>query len=175
MGYQKTIKITEDKLSAKYLSSSAFTDKEVEVSKLELITYCMQDHTNETNREVIKKIQWLVGLHFEMLRQRCLSEIRERVKKDGEMWFSGWEFSHTSDFDFFETVKNTVEHLVKLTVCVKTPDYFDEDEKFHSKWNEISEEIDAEEIIYDIVGHEFIEEYSGYNEEEDYDDGDDNG
>ena len=52
-----------------------------------------------------------------------------------------------------------IEQLCLLAYVVKTPDYFDDNDKFYDKVNAIKETLDVDELIYSIWNHMLKDDY----------------
>ena len=80
-----------------------------------------------------------------------------------ELWYCGWEFARPSSFDADELMKHYLEDFVIFTDVIKTPDYFENSEKFFDKVNELNEKLSGFiECYSDLCIHDIIDELDEY-------------
>jgi len=165
MGYQITFKPSQEKMDAyKPWKEESYNEEErntlLETVKRELIHYCLKP-TEDSVYLISKNIkQKLNGIMFFLKEQvKYDTYFRWKESDDKTVNFCGWEFSRDSDFSEEEIVKNAIENLSMLCDVVTTPDYFDKNEKFYTKWNHIKEEVDNfVDIYYDILEHNICDD-----------------
>lgn len=150
-----------------FKSSSKVSDRDIRDIKLEILLYCLKN-TEDSDRNAIQKL----GIHLDyfkyLLEDSVKKEKEKEFEKNKELYFRGWQYSHESDFNEDDLFKGTLEKLLVLKLAVPNADYYDEQEKFYEKWNEINRELDSfEELTYEIMNHKYIEKY-GDNKEESY-------
>lgn len=125
---------------------------------------CMQ---NIENDEVVKKIQSIkyhLSDYMNMVKNDILKSLKDRIDdNNGVICFCGWEYSsedRMTSLTFDELLNIKYENLALLSVVVKTPDYFTDNEMFYEKVNAINEELnDIEEEIYNIISQDFVNTY----------------
>ena len=170
MGYEKSFVPTEEAMEELEKNVSRASDA-FNSFKIELKTYCMLDHTKETLSDVISKIRYyLFGLKYDV-RSECYKIAVEQYKEHGEVWFCGWEYSHSEpDSDYDEVFDYVLEKLVTLSCVVKTSDWFDESEKFYEKLHEINSAIEyfCDEMTT-IINYEIMEKLKDYEEKDEAD------
>ena len=161
MGFQANInKITEldERFKPSFYSHSTpeeIQDK-IQEQKLDIISACMNPESiRYTNLKLMCRI--LVSL----IEDEEKAIIVRRVEKhDGKLWYCGWEYAKEySDFDKDSILDRMVEDLIILNRVVKTPDYFDESEKFFEKLQHLKDALDIDELIQDIIRHKLIRFY----------------
>ena len=113
--------------------------------KVELRTYCMYDHDISDIRPVMEHIKFLLNsMKFDIM-SICHEYAVERYEEDEDktIWYCGWKYSHQEcESDEESTMNYAVENLVNLSCVVKTPDWFDENEKFCDKLREVDDIIE---------------------------------
>lgn len=163
MGYEVSL-IKPQELDSKFKSTFHYSDKEleeeIESAKLELIIYCMQSH--EVPK--IKDLRFRINMLILLLEEQSKKNIEHMMSPDNEeeAWLCGWQYSKECDFTKEDIINMLLKDLTILAYLVKTPDYFEEREKFYEKLNQIEEalsEIDSN--ISEIMNHELIALYKG--------------
>jgi len=170
MGYEKSFTPTEEAVDKLKQNVSKLYDS-YDSFKIELKTYCMLDHSTEKISDVLFKIKYyLTGLKYDV-RSECYRISVEQHKEYGYVWFCGWEHSHLApESDYDEVLDYVLEKLVFLTCVVKTPDWFDDSEKFYEKLNEIDSIIDyfCDEVTT-IIDYEIMDMLKDYEDKEEED------
>lgn len=175
MGFERVFKGIPIELDGEFVSIYKDEDKcksQITDIKNELIVYCMQDHTEDGVNNVIKHITWDLKMLVSCIEDLEKIWINQRNKSEnGDIWFCGWEFEQRNDYkgeenreeayDWIFTSK--VRELALLSMVVKTPDYFDDCEKFFEKMRRIEECLDFDDVISDYITHRFICKYIDYD------------
>ena len=174
MGYQITFLPTEEKMNTyKPWNDRAVNYEEaIKNTKRELISYCLKDHADEDTRKIATNI----GFQLRMLtssielNEKFVAYKRWKEDDEHELWYCGWQFSHPCEFDKDSILERTIDELTILADVVKTPDYFEDIEKFDRKRTEIIEQLDdfaetmSDAAIYDII--EDLKEFEEKDDEE---------
>lgn len=161
MGFQANInKITEldERFKPSFYSNSTpeeIQDK-IQEQKLDIISACM-------NPESIRytSLKLMCRILVSLIEDEEKAIIVKRVEEDdGKLWYCGWEYAKEySEFDKDSILNRMIEDLIILNRVVKTPDYFDESEKFFEKLQHLKDALDIDELIQDIIRHELIRFY----------------
>ena len=161
MSYEVTFRLKSEEIDPKFkpiCSKSTLTELQemVDDERMNLLLYCLSSdsETNEYNR--VRDMRFRVRRYVMTLEDYDKASIIGNIEKDGETWFRGYGMANSySDYDKTETINALVENLLILKYVVPTPNYFDESEKWYEKRNEISEQLEIGDAIWDIVAHEF--------------------
>ena len=174
MGYQITFLPTEEKMNTyKPWNDRAVNYEEViKNTKRELISYCLKDHTDEDTRKIATNIGFQLRMLISSieLNEKFIAYKRWKEDDEHELWYCGWQFSHPCEFDKDSILERTIDELTILADVVKTPDYFEDIEKFDRKRTEIIEQLDdfaetmSDAAIYDII--EDLKEFEKKYDEE---------
>lgn len=173
MGYYVTYNLKEENLNEKYKKSPTYgiaMFSEPKIIKLELLAYCMMDHSDKTIKEIICEINTNVKHLFNVLVKRYREEIYDTIKADGQITFSGWEYAEVdedAEHEIDTLSEYVIEELILLATVVKTPNYFDESEMFCEKINSINQLLDIEDCIQRNVNKQFMSEHEEYKESTD--------
>lgn len=171
MGYQITFLPTEEKMNTyKPWNDRAVNYEEaIKNTKRELISYCLKDHADEDTRKIATNIGFQLRMLISSieLNEKFVAYKRWKEDDEHELWYCGWQFSHPCEFDKDSILERTIDELTILADVVKTPDYFEDIEKFDRKRTEIIEQLDdfaetmSDAAIYDIIEdlREFEEKY----------------
>lgn len=131
-----------DKLQQKAKRARSYNNDSTEI---ELRTYCMLDHTNDKIGEVIEKIRLLLNmLSYDAISMSYKYAV-DRYEEDGdhEVYFCGYEYSRTyPETTIGESYRHVLPKLVTLCCAVKTPDWYEDSEKFYDKEYEIDSLIE---------------------------------
>jgi len=132
-----------EQIESRAKSSSYFGFKSTDI---ELRTYCLLEHPQDKISEAINHIWFLLNsIKFDVEKTSYSYAVSSYKDSDDEtITFCGRDHdgSTYNDRDIEETIKYVIEKLITLTFVVKTPDWFDEGEKFGEKATEISETIE---------------------------------
>jgi len=153
MSYYRTFMPTEEAVDElrKYIYKNRSYD--LDSMKIELRTYCMSEHNIDDIHPIIEHIRFILnGMKFD-IQSMCYKYAVETYEKDEDktIWYCGWKYSHSEcESDEESTTRHTIENLVNLACIVKTPDWFDDNEKFYDKLKEIDEIIEyyVDDISY---------------------------
>jgi len=110
----------------------------------------------ETEIRTIKfNFKWL----YELVKQEMFQYAVARYESDKEIWYCGWNYSHDEcEWNLDDLIENDTSRLMIIRELVRTPDWFEESEKFYEKWNEIEETINGfVELCEDIAIYEIME------------------
>lgn len=171
MGFQRILKNVPLPLDTSFKPIYDNMDKINDVindEKSIIITYCMQDHTNDDISQVLKYIKNHFTLYINFLEEREKLELQEKANTDDdEIWFYGWEFVNSNDYkvedddsDFFAS---KIQELLILAKVVKTPDYLENREGFWNKINDIDDCLDLSFTIQENMTRKFIVFYKDYD------------
>ena len=113
---------------------------------IELRTYCLLEHPQDKINEAISHIWMLLNsIKYDTEALSYSYAVSNYKDSDDEtITFMGRNHDGSSynDREIEETIKYVIEKLITLTFVVKTPDWFDEGEKFCEKATEINETIE---------------------------------
>lgn len=116
-------------------------------SYLKLRSYCLKEH-DDTDK-IITELRWMLQMYVYTLRTSCEKYIYEQWERDQEIeMVLPYDASEKYD-DEEQLINHILDKLVLFSDVVKTPDYFNEHEKFYDKLNELDEELDwvKDEIV----------------------------
>ena len=177
MGFQITFVPPEEKMvTYKPWNENMVNYQEaIKNTKRELISYCLKNHDNDDTR----KIATTIGFNLRMLissielDEKFSAYKRWKEDADHELWYCGWQFSHECEIDKEGILEQTIDELTILADVVKTPDYFEDIDKFTRKREDIIEQLDDFEytmrdfVVYGIIDElrEFEKKYDDEEEE----------
>ena len=170
MSYYKVFKPTKEAMEKYNVSCS---EKLADVNKLKAVVYCMTAGEKDNVCNVYCELESaLKGIDL-CTKLDVYKRIYDQFNNEGNVWFCGWEYARESPYDKEEIIKRTIEELAYLKMVVKTPDYFDENEKFIKKKNDI-EDILAGFVctMTECCNFEIIEDLKPYIELKPYLDAD---
>lgn len=131
-----------DKLQQKAERARLYNSDSTEI---EIRTYCMLDHSNDKISEVIEKIRFMLNrLSYDAI-SMSYKYAMDRYEEDKyhEVCFYGYEYSHTyPETTIEESYKYVLSKLVTMCCVVKTPDWYEDSEKFYDKEHEIGSLIE---------------------------------
>jgi len=170
MGYERSFVPAEEAIEEFRRNVSHLSDA-CDNFKIELKTYCMLDHSEDKMSDVLFKIKYyLNGIRYDT-RSECYRIAVEQYEEHGSVWFCGWEHAHEApDCDYNDVFRYAMEKLVILACVVKTPDWFDESEKFYEKLNEIDSVIEyfCDEVTT-VIDYEIMDKLKDYEEKDEAD------
>lgn len=159
MSYSITLKPPKEEVD-KYQQTSSFTPK-TEWS-LELLVYCLKNHEENTSTKIGLIKTYLSGW-YNMLEKNIKNTVYNDYTTDNEITFYGWEFSRGASNVKEELITNTLEDLIILTDVIDTPDYFETQQKFYDKLNDIKDKLTYfEEEATNIIKHDIIDDLREY-------------
>lgn len=177
MGFQITFVPSEEKMTV-YKPWNENTVNYVEAiknSKREIISYCLKNHDNDDTRKIATNIGFNLRMLISSIELDEKYSAYKRWKEDAdhELWYCGWQFSHECEIDKEGILEQTIDELTILADVVKTPDYFEDIDKFTRKREEIIEQLDDFEytmrdlVVYGIIDdlREFEKKYDDEDEE----------
>lgn len=171
MGYQVTFAPTEEKMNQYRPHNEKCSESMVDNYKYELISLCMKNKDSSTY-QTIKQIKYLLECIYKMVErdEKESAYFRWKEDEDHQLWYCGWEFAQDTSLNKEDVINNTTEKLFILANLVETPDYFEAQENFNTKYQDVSEDVNGFiECVSDIVIHDIINELDEFrlkNEED---------
>lgn len=168
MSYYAIFKAPKEKVETlKYNSKNeSLLNENIHKTKMELLVVCMKDNSEIDSHQLYNQIVfYLDSLKFLVEKQTKNATYNQYINdENGEFWFCGWEYAGTyTGIELDKAKEYALESLLILSKIVKTPDYFEESEKFTEKVKEINSEID---FFIDTVSRktdfQIMEEFSEY-------------
>ena len=161
-----------DKLEQKARRANSYNSDSTEI---ELKTYCMLDHSNDKIHDVIEHLRLLLSMlsydAISMSYKYAADGYRE--DEDNRIVFCGRQYSHECPgTSIEESYKYVLPKLVSMCCVVKTPDWYEESDKFYDKQNEIDSLIEyfvdasSENGDYEII--DMIKEWESKSESDMY-------
>ena len=168
MSYYKTFKPTKEAME-KYNVSN--TMRFGNFNKLQMIVYCMTSDEKDSVYNAYFEFERLLKGLDTSIKNDVYENVYKQFEQEGKVWFCGWQYSRECDYDKEEVIRRTMEQLTELKMIVKTPDYFDENEKFIQKKNDIEEIlIGFEEVLTECWQFEVIKDLEQYIDKSETDD-----
>lgn len=163
MSYYKTFVPPKEAMDKYKASVVDFSD----LIRLQTITSCMEktekDNIYNAYAELKKNLE---SIDF-AVKNEVFKNVYEQYEKEGKVWFCGWQYSHDNYLDKEDIMAHTLKQLAVLKMVVKTPDYFDEREKFDKKLYDVEEIIDdLKDALHDCWIYKVIEDLEPYAEKE---------
>lgn len=171
MSYYRTFSPSEEKMEELRKIARKSLHNDLEDMKIELQMYCLLEHNPNDISNVIKHIRFTLNCMKWLIREECYGYAVNRydTEEDKSVWYCGWKYSHGEcEVEVDKVTNMVVENLVRLAVVVKSPDWFDDNEKFYEKIRSISDDLD--------YFHDEMSEYYDYevmNELKEFEDKDD--
>ena len=181
MGFQITFVPPEEKMVTykPWNENMVNYEEAIKNTKRELISYCLKNHDNDDTR----KIATAIGFNLRKLissielDEKFSAYKRWKEDADHELWYCGWQFSHECEINKEGILEQTIDELTILADVVKTPDYFEDIDKFTRKRENIIEQLDDFEytmrdfVVYGIIDElrEFEKKYDDEEEENNVD------
>ena len=178
MGFQITFVPSEEKMTVykPWNENTVNYGEAIKNSKREIISYCLKNHDNDDTRKIATNIGFNLRMLISSIELDEKYSAYKRWKEDAdhELWYCGWQFSHECEIDKEGILEQTIDELTILADVVKTPDYFEDIDKFTRKREEIIEQLDDFEytmrdlVVYGIIDdlREFEKKYDDEDEEE---------
>lgn len=144
MSYQVTFAPTEEKM--KEYNTYHVSDEEMQTiidsEKRLLIITCMKESIDDFSTIIVLKNH--IDQIYSLIENHTKSMTYQRWKNDTnhKVYFTGWHLANDSYISKDECIKMLLDKLFLLACIVKTPDYFDDREKFYAKLSSIGESID---------------------------------
>lgn len=161
-----------DKLEQKAIRANSYNSDSTEI---ELRTYCMLDHSNDKIHDVIEHLRLLLSmLSYDAISMSYKYAVgRYREDEGNRIEFCGRQYSHACpETSIEESYKYVLPKLVSMCCVVKTPDWYEENEKFYDKQNEIDSlivyfiDVSSENGNYEII--DMIKEWESKSESDMY-------
>ena len=170
MGYQITYTLKEEELSSEFKpfyknKNINELNNQIEAIKLELKLEALLS-TSETLAKTIDSIQYKVRQYIFLLEDLAKHYIYDAIKTEGFVYFCGWQYSQDPEYEKNTIIKNITENICIQKLVVPTKDYFDNDEEFSRKCNEIDCILDYQEIVLEMVYSDFKKKYYEKSDEE---------
>lgn len=165
MGYDASYKIVEE-LDSKFKSIFGKTSqRELNKYKNIVVGVCMlvKDLDIIGLSKLYDNISTYTRMYINCIVNNWKADLEEHLKESNEIHVCGWEFSRGrpsySVEDIETTIDDTVERIFYIAIT-PTPDILDKSEDYYNKINLISDELNVEEIIYDIMEHSLFDMYA---------------
>lgn len=161
MGYQITYTLKEEELSSEFkpiYKNINDLNIQLEAIKLELKLEALLS-TSETLAKTIDNIQYKARQYFFLLEDLAKHYIYDAIRNEGFVCFCGWQYSQDPEYEKNTIIKNIIENICIQKLVVPTKDYFDNDEEFSRKCDEIDCILDYQEIVLEMVYSDFKEKY----------------
>ena len=182
MSYSVTFKPTEEAINKikpwnyeKKKNSYNHEDYE-EDCKMEIILYCMSDHDSKDASKVVSdlkfKLRYLESTLYDDYKK---SIYEEWLRENGEITFYGWNFRNDEpDMEEKSLYEIYLRSLALKAFVVKTPDYFEEQEKFDTKAYDIKNDIEGFiDGMNEVFAYRIIDMFKEFKlNDEDFDDND---
>lgn len=129
---------------------------------LELIVYCLKKHEENTLTK-IGLLQSYLGCWYNDIEKTVKNTIYKDYTADTEITFYGWEFSHDASNIKEELIDTTLESLIILADVIETPNYFETQQQFYDKLNDIKDKLTYfQEEAENIIKHDIMEDLNEY-------------
>lgn len=160
------------------LKNSTWINKEAALSmqnesKRSILLTCLSDNDINNHHKIGSFLTMSLKSITNTLKAEAIHNAIGRYNEEkGELWYCGWQYSQweenfNTEEGIEKYIQDTVEHLLILAIIVKTPDYFENSERFYDKWNEINEKIDGFiEVIYEQMNYWIINELKEFIEKD---------
>lgn len=149
-------------------TGTSFNSNRIDKIKTEILCYCMMLHNNENISSIIDILEFNLRLLKGYAEEEKKHAIYDQFQEEKEIWFCGWQYSSDIEYTADDTLNNTLRTLLLYCKVVDTPDYFENNDNFFKKQNDISEEINSFiENIQECFIHEVIKKFEPYKKPED--------
>ena len=157
MSYYAVFKPKKEQLDELYSCDEKTVKSQISDAERTLKKICLKD---TEGKDVSRNIE----IYLRFIEKAIESDINQMIKdnfnEDNEFWFCGWEYARESQLDYERVFNGYIENLSILAEIVKTPDYFEDREKFDEKVNAIQEELEGfEDFIYTEYRHKLCEQF----------------
>ena len=170
MGYEIRFVPTEEKMNS-YKPWNGYEaekrGKTIKNYERDLISYCLKDNSDKSTVKIAETIEFNLRMLYGLIEQDEKYNAYKRWKEDEEhmLWYCGWEYSHNASYDLDSITESTTDRLVILADVVKTPDYFDDGERFSEKWTEVSENVTGyTDMCRELVIHDIIDDLKEFKD-----------
>lgn len=112
-----------------------------------------------------KEIDFNLNYIYSCIQSEVIEDAHKQFEKDGEISYCGWEYNKDYPSISEEDLKElTKRQLSILKSIVRTPDYFEEEDKFYKKLNDITNIIeDFIDSCYSVARFEIIEKLKDFD------------
>ncbi len=151
MSYYRTFSPSEEAIDEIRKHVRRANSYDINHTEIELCTYCMADHDIADVNQVIDHIHFLLRSIAYDMNSVSYQYAVDRYEEDDDktVWFCGWKYAKDEpDTTTNEAIEYALSKLVNLSCVVKTPDWFDDNEKYYDKQREIEDVI---EYVKDIA------------------------
>lgn len=165
MSYYRVFKPTKEALDSMLPKQHVVDYQDIRES---LMASCM---VQTDMIEARKDIDFSLNYIFMCISAEAIENARRQFEEDGEISYCGWEYRHDcSSIPESDLKEQTKRSLAILKSIVRTPDYFEEHEKFYDKIRDINEIIDEFiDTAYSIANFEVIEKLKDFDVTSKYD------
>ena len=120
---------------------------DINADKRALIHYVMKP---DGAHQDVRDMEYQLKLCMDILRMKTIEKVRVETYKrwaseEKELTFCGWEWATEPDIDENYSRNIYINKLLILTNLVKTGDYYDENARFYTKYNEVESIVDEYE------------------------------
>lgn len=133
------------------------------IDKCEIIKICMEPIEN------VFSFSRNINLYLKSIYKNAQAEAENlayhQFQEDGEIWFTGWDKAQDSVWDNIDDLCRVNYDSLFIIALVKTPDYFENEENYYKKYNDICETINTfREECFDFAQHELMEKFKEYKD-----------
>ena len=115
------------------------TAEKVKKAEIELLVYCMEDHSKDYTPSVIEQLKFYLIYINSVVEDNTKSYIYKTWRENNKLEFYSDSIQYDNADDF---IKDNLEDLVLLCKVVKTDDYFRQDSNFYEKVRDLREKIE---------------------------------
>lgn len=169
MSYECSFKPTEEAIAKikpwNYGKDNYSKDNSaIDDCKLEILVYCMDNHDVNDISNILKNLRYKMRYMEISCYEDYKRSIYEEWLKNGEITFCGWKYSHDEpDLEREEVYTMYLESLGLLASVVKTPDYFNDGEKFFTKKRHIKDVMEGFlESMYEIFAFQIMDMFKEF-------------
>ena len=140
------------------------TQDRVKTAELELLVYCLENHSEDLTYKVINQIKLFLQIIGQTIEEQEKAKAYDNWKKEGELWYCGRDFENTweSIDDFIDLYLSTFTILAKV---VPTANYFEVESEFFDKQKEIECRIEGfSDSVRDSVINKITEDLKEFKE-----------
>lgn len=177
MSYYAIFKPTKEAVDGKRKSVHFVNDprKYGNECRLDMLVYCMGETDSDSVHKVCANLQFQMDYMRNLVRGQVWKHAFETFDEEGEIWYCGWTYAKSEPDTTYEELCEYVMHELVLLKNVKTPDYFDDNEKYFEKVSGIDGKIEYfTDTCRELAIFEVMDYFSDYRAGED-DGGDDDG
>ena len=115
------------------------TAEKVKKAEIELLVYCMEDHSKDYTPTVIEQLKFYLIYINSVVEDNTKSYIYKTWRENNKLEFYSDSIQYDNADDF---IKDNLEDLVLLCKVVKTDDYFRQNSNFYEKVRDLREKIE---------------------------------